>query len=77
MKKFKRIIEDFSSRTRQKVNKHKSVILLGKSVKKKRRKAISKLWGYKIVNEFNYVGIKLTLRRLVASDFNFILRESC
>ncbi|XP_028550792.1 uncharacterized protein LOC110098847 [Dendrobium catenatum] len=76
MKKFKRIIVDFGSRTGQKVNEKKSIILFGKSVKKNRRKAISKLWNYRIVNEFNYLGIKMALIRLVASDFNYILEKA-
>ncbi|PKU87175.1 Putative ribonuclease H protein [Dendrobium catenatum] len=75
MRKFKKIISDFCIRTGQRINNQKSVIILCNSVVNRKRKAITKLWGFKLVKEVFYLGIKLALRRLLDSDFNYILEK--
>ncbi|PKU85843.1 Putative ribonuclease H protein [Dendrobium catenatum] len=75
MRRFKKIISDFCIRSGQRINNKKSVIIFENSVKKRRKKAITKLWGFKMVKEVFYLGIKLALRRLLASDFNYILEK--
>ncbi|PKU60060.1 Putative ribonuclease H protein [Dendrobium catenatum] len=75
MRKFKKIISDFCNRTGQRINNQKFVIVFGNSIVNRKRKAITKLWGFKMVKEVFYLGIKLALRRLLASDFNYILEK--
>ncbi|KAI0496492.1 hypothetical protein KFK09_022809 [Dendrobium nobile] len=76
MKKMRIIILDYCSWTGQMVNKQKSAIVCGKAVNRNKVKVISKIWAYKVSNELNYLGIKLVLRRLVASDFNSLFEKA-
>ncbi|KAI0530979.1 hypothetical protein KFK09_000528 [Dendrobium nobile] len=73
VKKIKGLVKKFCDWTGQKVNNEKSLILCGNSVKRRRKNEISKIMGFKLVKEFNYLGIKITLRRLKKSDFQFII----
>ncbi|XP_028555486.1 uncharacterized protein LOC110110911 [Dendrobium catenatum] len=41
-----------------------------------RRRELSNLMGFMEVKEFNYLGIKMTLRRLVIADFSVILEKA-
>ncbi|KAL0921308.1 hypothetical protein M5K25_008367 [Dendrobium thyrsiflorum] len=62
VKEIKSIIDEFCGWTGQKVNVSKSCILFGSSVRRRRRKAIIQIMGFRSVKEFQYLGIKMTLR---------------
>ncbi|XP_020702065.1 uncharacterized protein LOC110113730, partial [Dendrobium catenatum] len=69
----KKIIMDFCDWTDQKVNFQKSGILFGKHVNRRKRWKICKIIKFKELQEFNYLGTKMALRRMKGSDFQFIL----
>ncbi|PKU66806.1 Putative ribonuclease H protein [Dendrobium catenatum] len=75
MRRLKNIILDFCNRYGQNINNQKSIIVFGNSVKKRKKKAITKLWGFKMVKKVYYLGIKLALRRLLVSYFNYIIEK--
>ncbi|XP_028555291.1 uncharacterized protein LOC114580808 [Dendrobium catenatum] len=72
----KDILSKFSKWTGQCINIGKSAILFGKMVNRRRRRSITRILGIKEVKEFLYLGIKMTLRRLKANDFQFIIEKS-
>ncbi|XP_020681242.1 uncharacterized protein LOC110098680 [Dendrobium catenatum] len=72
----KSIISDFCGWTGQRVNSNKYGILFGKTIKRKKRKAIARLMNFKKIKEFSYLGIKVALRRLVMADFQFLLDKA-
>ncbi|PKU83889.1 Putative ribonuclease H protein [Dendrobium catenatum] len=76
IKIIKDILGDFCRWTGQKINLQKLNIVFGKSVGTRRRKKISKVFNCKEVKEFNYLGIKVTLRRLSRTDFQFIIDKA-
>ncbi|KAL0906038.1 hypothetical protein M5K25_024499 [Dendrobium thyrsiflorum] len=69
------IITYYSSWTGQRINKEKSVVIFGKAVPR-RKKKLAALLGFKHVEEFTYLAIKIALRRLVASDFHGIMAHA-
>ncbi|XP_028556426.1 uncharacterized protein LOC114581138 [Dendrobium catenatum] len=71
----KDILSNFNLWTGQKINTEKSAILFGSNVKRRKKKQISRIMGFKKVKELVYLGIKMTLRRMVASYFYFIIEK--
>ncbi|KAI0515950.1 hypothetical protein KFK09_008621 [Dendrobium nobile] len=69
----KKIIMEFCDWTGQKVNFQKYGILFGKHVNKRKRRKICNIMEFKELQEFNYLGTKMALRRMKGSDFQFIL----
>ncbi|KAI0530871.1 hypothetical protein KFK09_000419 [Dendrobium nobile] len=72
IKKLKSIVEDYCKWTGQKINLHKYVMICGKYVLR-RKKKIGKLLGIKLVDEMEYLGVKIALRRLRKADFQILL----
>ncbi|PKU60228.1 Putative ribonuclease H protein [Dendrobium catenatum] len=72
-KALKKIVEDFCKWTGQRINVSKSQILFGKVVGYPTKKKIARFFGYKIVKEMSYLGIKLSLNRLKMVDFQEVL----
>ncbi|PKU64900.1 hypothetical protein MA16_Dca024536 [Dendrobium catenatum] len=60
----------------QSINAEKSAILFGNNVNRRKKKYLSRIMGFKQVKEFVYLGIKMALRRMVASDFYFIIEKA-
>ncbi|XP_020694670.1 uncharacterized protein LOC110108384 [Dendrobium catenatum] len=75
MKKVRETMRDYRNWTGQNINYHKSSLVCSCSVERRRIK-ISKFMGIKLVNEFEYLGIKLALRRLRKEDFQVLLDRS-
>ncbi|XP_028553144.1 uncharacterized protein LOC110105396 [Dendrobium catenatum] len=71
----KAILSKFSMWTGQKINTKKSAIIFGSNVNRRKKKQISRIIGFKQVKELVYLGIKMSLRRMVASDFYFIIEK--
>ncbi|KAI0499477.1 hypothetical protein KFK09_017681 [Dendrobium nobile] len=69
VKELRRIIKNYCDWTGYKVNYSKSMILFRKHTRKRVQKKIIKLFNFKQVKEFSYLGIKMALRRLRPSDF--------
>ncbi|KAL0906121.1 hypothetical protein M5K25_024586 [Dendrobium thyrsiflorum] len=67
---------DFNSSEILQVNLQKSSILMGKNVGRKRKKKIAKLLNMKVVEEREYLGIKIALRRLRKTDFQNLLDKA-
>ncbi|XP_028556466.1 uncharacterized protein LOC110116069 [Dendrobium catenatum] len=67
------LIRDYCGWTRQGINKDKSQILFSNSVRQTIGRKIGKKFGIKIVDEFQYLGIRIALRWLVKSDFDFVV----
>ncbi|XP_028553397.1 uncharacterized protein LOC114580339 [Dendrobium catenatum] len=76
MKKVKDIVEGHCKWTGQKINCHKSSLICGNSVERRRKVHISIFMGVKLVEEFEYLGIKMALRRLKKLDFQILLDKS-
>ncbi|XP_020673727.1 uncharacterized protein LOC110093242 [Dendrobium catenatum] len=68
-----RIIDEFCKWTGLKVNANKSQILFGKAVGITCRKKLTRILDFKSVNEWKYLGIKMSINRLKAADFQDIL----
>ncbi|KAL0907753.1 hypothetical protein M5K25_022188 [Dendrobium thyrsiflorum] len=54
------------------INVKKTCLLFGKAVNRRNKKSISKIMQFKSVKELDYLGVKLSLRRLRKDDFQFI-----
>ncbi|PKU64950.1 hypothetical protein MA16_Dca004565 [Dendrobium catenatum] len=65
----KQIISKFCSWFGLKINCKKSVVICGKVATLKEKKRIAKMLGFRLVNELNYFGVNIVLRRSVALDF--------
>ncbi|KAI0488576.1 hypothetical protein KFK09_028414 [Dendrobium nobile] len=76
MKKVRKIMEDYCRWTGQNINYHKSSLVCGNSVDRRRRMQISRFMGIKLVDEFEYLGIKLALRCLRKADFQGLFDKS-
>ncbi|KAI0515987.1 hypothetical protein KFK09_008658 [Dendrobium nobile] len=72
IKKMKSIVEDYCKWTGQKINLHKSAMICGKTVMKRRKKKIGKLLGIKLVDEMEYLGTKIALRRNLLAKYGEI-----
>ncbi|KAL0903270.1 hypothetical protein M5K25_027637 [Dendrobium thyrsiflorum] len=76
IKVVKKMIQDYCSWPGQKVNFLKSSILMGKSIGRWKKKQISKMLNIKVVQEMDYLGVKLALRRLRKADFQILLEKA-
>ncbi|XP_020684615.2 uncharacterized protein LOC110101165 [Dendrobium catenatum] len=76
MKTIKKIVTRYCEWTGRNVNSNKSGILFGKAVNSRKKRKIKRIMGYKEVKEINYLGSKLTLRRLSRVDFQFLLDKT-
>ncbi|KAI0488598.1 hypothetical protein KFK09_028437 [Dendrobium nobile] len=68
-------MEEFGKWTGLKVNANKSQILFGKSVGKTCKKKLTRILGFKAVNEWKYLGIKMSISRLNAADYQDLLSQ--
>ncbi|KAI0524469.1 hypothetical protein KFK09_003839 [Dendrobium nobile] len=75
LKRLKKITIDCCRWTGQQVNVSKTSIIYSKNMGRRRRRVISNLMGFMEVKELNYLGNKITLRRLVATYFSKILEK--
>ncbi|PKU74895.1 Putative ribonuclease H protein [Dendrobium catenatum] len=73
IKEVRNIINKFCRWTGQCMNKGKSGLLFGKSLKRRRRRKIVRAMDLKEIKEFSYLGIKMALRRLCKPDFQFLV----
>ncbi|KAI0502664.1 hypothetical protein KFK09_017620 [Dendrobium nobile] len=76
MKKVREIVEGYCKWTGQNINYHKSSFVCGSSVERRRKVQISRFMGIKLVEEIEYLGTKLALRRLRKVDFQVLLDKS-
>ncbi|XP_020671746.1 uncharacterized protein LOC110091838 [Dendrobium catenatum] len=77
MKKVRKIIKDCCRWTGQNINYHKSSLVCGNSVDRRRKVQISRFIGIKLIDEFKYLGINLAMRRLRKADFQGLLDKCC
>ncbi|XP_028556896.1 uncharacterized protein LOC110114626 [Dendrobium catenatum] len=75
MKKVREIMKNYCKWTGQSINYHKSTLVCGSLMDRRRRMQISKFMGIRLVDEFEYLGIKLALRRL-RRTFRLVLVKS-
>ncbi|KAI0516070.1 hypothetical protein KFK09_008742 [Dendrobium nobile] len=68
-KALKVIVEDFCKWTGQRINVNKSQIIFSQVVRYPMKKRIAKVFGFKVVKEMSYLGIKISLDRLKMADF--------
>ncbi|PKU72717.1 putative mitochondrial protein [Dendrobium catenatum] len=68
-----RIIKDFCKWTSLKGNSNKSQILFSKAVGRTSRKKLTSILDFKSVNDWKYLGIKMSINRLKAADFQDLL----
>ncbi|KAI0524684.1 hypothetical protein KFK09_004066 [Dendrobium nobile] len=73
IKELKSFINNYCLWSSQKVNNFKSMILFGKYTNHRIKKKISTLLKCMVVKELNYLGVKMTLRRVVSSDFSKLM----
>ncbi|PKU73954.1 putative mitochondrial protein [Dendrobium catenatum] len=70
-----KIMEEFGKWTGLKVNANKSQILFGKSVRKTCKKKHTRILGFKALNEWKYLGIKMSISKLKAADYQDLLAQ--
>ncbi|KAI0496467.1 hypothetical protein KFK09_022784 [Dendrobium nobile] len=73
VKLVKKIVSKFCDWIGQKVNSSQSLVIFGKHTDRRRMNLISSILKYKVVKEFLYLGVKITLRRKVRSDFHNLM----
>ncbi|PKU70112.1 putative mitochondrial protein [Dendrobium catenatum] len=71
--KMNNIVRDFCSWTGLRINISKSQILFSKRINRMDRIHVMKILKFKLVEEFQYLGIKLMLRRPLKANFKFLL----
>ncbi|PKU61440.1 Putative ribonuclease H protein [Dendrobium catenatum] len=76
LRRLKEITEDYCSWTGQRINYHKYYMIYGKKVDRRKKKMIEDFMGFKAVNEMEYLGVKVALRRLKKRDYQFLLDKS-
>ncbi|XP_020688765.1 uncharacterized protein LOC110104129 [Dendrobium catenatum] len=76
VKKIMSIMEDYCAWTWQRVNRSKSAIMFSKITLSTTKHRLARLAGCHKVEEMDYLGIKLTLRRLKKADFSPLLQKS-
>lgn len=69
------IVNNYCSWTGQRINIAKSSVMFSKSTKAYKANRIARSLGYHKVQEFDYLGIKLTCRALRCSDFSNITQK--
>ncbi|KAI0492170.1 hypothetical protein KFK09_026436 [Dendrobium nobile] len=75
-KTLKAIVEDFCKWMGQRINVNKSYIIFGQSVSYPMKKKLAKVFGFKVVKELKYLGIKISLNRLRVAGFQYLLINS-
>ncbi|XP_028554226.1 uncharacterized protein LOC114580531 [Dendrobium catenatum] len=73
IKKIKKTLNNYCKWTGQRVNFKKSMMVFGKTVNQRRKKEIENALKFSSAIEMNYLAIKLTLRRMVSSDYNKLM----
>ncbi|PKU75591.1 putative mitochondrial protein [Dendrobium catenatum] len=76
LRRLKEIIEDYCSWIGQRINYPKSSMICGKKVDRRKKKMIEDFMGLKAVNEMEYLGVKVALRRLKKRDYQILLDKS-
>ncbi|XP_020687616.2 uncharacterized protein LOC110103303 [Dendrobium catenatum] len=76
VKKIMSIMEDYCAWTGQRVNRNKSAIMFSKITSSSTKHRLARLASCRKVKEMDYLGIKLTLRRLKKADFSPLLQKS-
>ncbi|XP_020671991.1 uncharacterized protein LOC110091999 [Dendrobium catenatum] len=71
----KKIVKDFCRWTGQNVNINKFQIMFGKVVSRHQRNKVVEILGFKVVKEWKYLAIKISLRRLKVADFHDFLSQ--
>ncbi|XP_028549032.1 uncharacterized protein LOC114579203 [Dendrobium catenatum] len=70
------ILDDYCGWTGQCVNREKSAILFNKRCPKWKQRAIARVVGVRRVDQFDYLGIPLVLRKLKVADFATLVRSA-
>ncbi|XP_020701905.1 uncharacterized protein LOC110113605, partial [Dendrobium catenatum] len=70
IKKMKAILNNYCGWTGQRQNLKKSAMIISKTVERRRKKKIKKILEIKVVEELDYLGTKLALRRLKKDCIN-------
>ncbi|XP_020671696.2 uncharacterized protein LOC110091790 [Dendrobium catenatum] len=76
IKKMNIILSNYCGWTGQRLNLKKSAMVISKNVERRRKKKIAKILEIKVVEELEYLGTKLALRRLKKANFQFLLDKS-
>ncbi|XP_020678836.1 uncharacterized protein LOC110096995 [Dendrobium catenatum] len=79
VKAAKKMLEQYSKWTGQMINVHKSSILLGNSVHKRRGRRLAKILNFKVEKSLKYLGINIALKKASRNDFlhlNILLLKS-
>ncbi|XP_020704854.1 uncharacterized protein LOC110115823 [Dendrobium catenatum] len=76
IKKVKSILSDYCGWTGERLNHKKFAMIIGKTVERRRMKKIARIMGIKVVEELDYYGTKMAVRRLRKADFQILLDKS-
>ncbi|KAI0488502.1 hypothetical protein KFK09_028336 [Dendrobium nobile] len=76
IKEMKIILSSYCGSTGQKINHKKSSMIISKNVDRRMKNKIKKIMEIKMVEEMDYLGSKLALRRLKKADFQFLLDKA-
>ncbi|KAI0529205.1 hypothetical protein KFK09_001752 [Dendrobium nobile] len=76
VRKITSILENYCSWTGQRVNRSKSAIIFSKRTSFTTWSRLEKITGCRKVEEMDYLGIKLALRRLMKKDFTPLLQQA-
>ncbi|XP_020686372.1 uncharacterized protein LOC110102382 [Dendrobium catenatum] len=75
VRKFLTILEDYCRWTGQRINKNKLAILFSRLVPSSCKHRLARLAGCRKVDEMEYLGLKLVMRRLTKADFGPLLQR--
>ncbi|KAI0513487.1 hypothetical protein KFK09_009511 [Dendrobium nobile] len=67
LKRLKDIMNDYCNWTGQNINYHKSALICGKIINRRKKKEIADYMGFKAMDEMEYLGVKIALRRLITN----------
>ncbi|KAI0524517.1 hypothetical protein KFK09_003890 [Dendrobium nobile] len=75
-KVIKYILEEFCEWTGLSININKSSMVFDKAVSTRKKNAMACIMGFKTSKDLNYLGVKLSSRRLLTEDYQFIINKA-
>ncbi|PKU83516.1 Putative ribonuclease H protein [Dendrobium catenatum] len=71
--KLRSIVTNFCNWTSLKVNNAKSQIIFSKSMERTEKSQVNRILNFRTVNELQYLGVQLLLRKPMRADFQFLI----
>ncbi|PKU75818.1 Putative ribonuclease H protein [Dendrobium catenatum] len=76
LKTISAILKNYCRWTGQRVNLSKCSLIFSKSISRSSIRTLSNIMNFKVKKELDILGTKIVLRRLVKSDFNYLIEKA-